>query len=1047
MSLSPYGYYQPAGPLIKESSAEAERALARYHPPPHYHAPHPPVLQQYGPYYPADLCYGRYFRPQGPYHMAPPQPESPMVGVGSEPYPAPQYYGAPPCYQHSPQRIPYVEYRGCPCPLNACPKNVLIGPATGKAPSGGGPGDVSSTMLPPGGPFRPKARACALDNVPDTHGSGKDPPLETEPPEPPTASDAPHPCTLPDMGGASPKRELYDVRDNLRLVGDLPGSAEALGPPSPARGSAGICAPQPPPIAPRRARLGKAMARKSLVGDDTALLLSTPQRPCSQQNDGDDDVLAISPPLCAPIDLSSSDERTTPLVDVKKENEGPTFALSRKADAQALKEHNTSNLSDTVAPAEITKPVKRRYSRPKLEIEMKDVQLDDVCKTNGIGEHVKLQKRRKVSGDQTDSPKPETIVKEPKRRTSQNKKSLEKKSNKRKSDTVVTEPKAKKMPLESTINNDQRVQILPIIQDNILVPEDPYCLKPKNKSAVVLDNLIKKNSVERTEIKGLANSDTILSPADLFLPSNENTLLHTPKRTLNINNNVVESSTNTNGVKPKTIAAVSQLIEKKLASKNACKLERVDSRVTHTLKSVLNGGSNKESLKNFKDEDIKSVVPSNIEKCVEISAVNSIIKIKDKCDIPKVKSENLVTDIVKYDTFTLKPLKTQKSSAVTKSETGKEQCITNNTCESQLLKKESNEFSLEKSMKEIDFLSSNMISSVADVASSDEIKRKTVEKVVKLLSKRQAKNDEAVADIETLDSNIEGYKSSVDKSKRCKITVEKQNGGEFKAKSVEKVAKLLVSKKTVLKTDDASLVIEDACSSLDATVKRRTKRRRSGARRPRRMVAPLAPPDISPRPPPRWSNGWQWDGDCYLSKVYLNNDSRQDMTARCWSRMSHASGDRVARGDCVLLRASPARAQPFVARVASLWENPNDGEMMVSLVWYYRPEHTDRGRLPTDAPDEVFASRHRDANSVACIEDKCYVLTFNEYCRYKKRLKAMKEGITIAPSIVPALPSSEVTPAVAPNDTKLPPSVSPELVLFCRRIYDFRSKKIHEPNK
>lgn len=42
LSLSS-GYYQPAGPLIKESSGETERALARYHPAPHYHAPHPPV--------------------------------------------------------------------------------------------------------------------------------------------------------------------------------------------------------------------------------------------------------------------------------------------------------------------------------------------------------------------------------------------------------------------------------------------------------------------------------------------------------------------------------------------------------------------------------------------------------------------------------------------------------------------------------------------------------------------------------------------------------------------------------------------------------------------------------------------------------------------------------------------------------------------------------------------------------------------------------------------------------------------------------------------
>jgi len=58
--------------------------------------------------------------------------------------------------------------------------------------------------------------------------------------------------------------------------------------------------------------------------------------------------------------------------------------------------------------------------------------------------------------------------------------------------------------------------------------------------------------------------------------------------------------------------------------------------------------------------------------------------------------------------------------------------------------------------------------------------------------------------------------------------------------------------------------------------------------------------------------------------------------------------------------------------------------MMMSLLWYYRPEHTDQGRQRNDCPDEVYASRHRDHNSVACVEDKCYVLTFSEYCRYVK---------------------------------------------------------------
>jgi hypothetical protein len=54
---------------------------------------------------------------------------------------------------------------------------------------------------------------------------------------------------------------------------------------------------------------------------------------------------------------------------------------------------------------------------------------------------------------------------------------------------------------------------------------------------------------------------------------------------------------------------------------------------------------------------------------------------------------------------------------------------------------------------------------------------------------------------------------------------------------------------------------------------------------------------------------------------------------------------------------------------------------MMSLLWYYRPEHTKQGRQKDDMPDELFASKHRDVNSVACIDDRCYVLTFNEYCR------------------------------------------------------------------
>ena len=130
--------------------------------------------------------------------------------------------------------------------------------------------------------------------------------------------------------------------------------------------------------------------------------------------------------------------------------------------------------------------------------------------------------------------------------------------------------------------------------------------------------------------------------------------------------------------------------------------------------------------------------------------------------------------------------------------------------------------------------------------------------------------------------------------------------------------------------------------------------------------------------------------------------------------MKHIEGDVVQPRDCIVLASGHRKRDlPFIAKVTSLWENPEDGkifrlslclqylkcdinnyclqnnmfyfnilgEMCMSLLWYYRPEHVDTGRKSEDLQDEIFASKHRDFTSVACIEDKCYVMTFNEYCR------------------------------------------------------------------
>ncbi|XP_015182252.1 PREDICTED: uncharacterized protein LOC107069441 [Polistes dominula] len=187
---------------------------------------------------------------------------------------------------------------------------------------------------------------------------------------------------------------------------------------------------------------------------------------------------------------------------------------------------------------------------------------------------------------------------------------------------------------------------------------------------------------------------------------------------------------------------------------------------------------------------------------------------------------------------------------------------------------------------------------------------------------------------------------------------------------------------------------------------------------------------------PKWSNGWSWEGEAFEAKVYLTNE--ESAIRRCYSSMRHESGDVLKPRDCVLLKSGPRKADlPFVAKIAALWENPDDGEMMFSLLWYYRPEHTEQGRTQCDTEDEVFASRHKDANSVACIEDKCYILTFNEYCRYRKDLRRIEEGLESPGLIVP--PGDQVYPR---KNRQPPIPVPSDMVLFCRRVYDYRAKKL-----
>uniref|UniRef100_A0A3P9JXN1 BAH domain-containing protein n=1 Tax=Oryzias latipes TaxID=8090 RepID=A0A3P9JXN1_ORYLA len=131
----------------------------------------------------------------------------------------------------------------------------------------------------------------------------------------------------------------------------------------------------------------------------------------------------------------------------------------------------------------------------------------------------------------------------------------------------------------------------------------------------------------------------------------------------------------------------------------------------------------------------------------------------------------------------------------------------------------------------------------------------------------------------------------------------------------------------------------------------------------------------------RTTNGWRPVGAPTEREVFIAGED-ETCLRRCYEGVER-DGEVIRLRDTVLLRSGPRKKSlPYVAKISALWEDPKTGELMMSLFWYYRPEHTQGGRDPrAHCENEIFASRHQDENSVACIEDRCYVLPLAQYCR------------------------------------------------------------------
>ncbi|CAB0044938.1 unnamed protein product [Trichogramma brassicae] len=66
-------------------------------------------------------------------------------------------------------------------------------------------------------------------------------------------------------------------------------------------------------------------------------------------------------------------------------------------------------------------------------------------------------------------------------------------------------------------------------------------------------------------------------------------------------------------------------------------------------------------------------------------------------------------------------------------------------------------------------------------------------------------------------------------------------------------------------------------------------------------------------------------------ELIMFSKNEHSVTRICYARMRHQSGDVLQPKDCVLLKSGPRKADlPYVAKIAALWENPEDVKQNLS---------------------------------------------------------------------------------------------------------------------
>jgi len=178
-------------------------------------------------------------------------------------------------------------------------------------------------------------------------------------------------------------------------------------------------------------------------------------------------------------------------------------------------------------------------------------------------------------------------------------------------------------------------------------------------------------------------------------------------------------------------------------------------------------------------------------------------------------------------------------------------------------------------------------------------------------------------------------------------------------------------------------------------------------------------------------HGWTPMGDTFKRPI-LKPEESSYIEKSCFDSIEcRLTGRKLHRRQDVVIFAGEGES-PYYAKIVDFFmdaENSN-GTLMAWIYWYYRRDDIDAPASTYMAgKDELIASRHHDAVSVATILTPFTMLTFNEYCRFRS-FKSFDNSMYF-----PISPNQSID-----SDDELQTYHSK--VFFCRRFYENSNRTI-----